>query len=396
MIERTAAPAVALLLAMATTGTAERIRAQTDGGRIVAVADIHGALSGLTQILRAAGLVDDRNAWIGGTARLVQTGDFLDRGADVRQVMDLLIRLETEARRAGGRVEVLFGNHEGMNLLHDLRDVAPGAYAAFTDRRSDDRRRRAFDAHAAIARRAGETLDEGAWMAAHPPGFVEYVEALGPGGRYGRWIRSRKIAVLLDGTLFMHAGVPPESTLTLEDINRTLEREIRTWDTLVSTLERQRLITGTFRVGPIVDASQVMIGRIAVAQRTGAPVDDYVTAELLDSLQHIARIETWSLVAPGGPLWYRGLATLPPDAQPGVEALLRRLGAQRAFLGHTPQLQGRVNTRFEGRVILGDTGMLSEFYTGGRPSAVELQGGKVTALYASGREPLPLGEGAPR
>ena len=39
--------------------------------------------------------------------------------------MDLLMRLEGEARRAGGRVDVLFGNHEGMNVLRDFRDVSP-------------------------------------------------------------------------------------------------------------------------------------------------------------------------------------------------------------------------------------------------------------------------------
>src|SRR5688500_15603607 len=77
--------------------------------RIVAIGDIHGSASGLVQILRSAGLIDENRRWSGANARLVQTGDILDRGEDVRQVMDLLMRLETEARRAGGRVDVLFG-----------------------------------------------------------------------------------------------------------------------------------------------------------------------------------------------------------------------------------------------------------------------------------------------
>src|SRR5687768_14771089 len=49
--------------------------------RIVAVGDVHGAGPGLAQILQAAGLIDGSRRWTGGTARLVQTGDFLDRGA---------------------------------------------------------------------------------------------------------------------------------------------------------------------------------------------------------------------------------------------------------------------------------------------------------------------------
>jgi hypothetical protein len=134
--------------------------------RIVAVGDIHGSLDGLTAILRAAQLVDASGRWIGGAARLVQTGDFTDRGADVRGVMDLLMRLEGEARRQGGRVDVLFGNHEGMNVLRDLRDVSPEAYARFADGRSEDRRRRAFDGHAAVAARRGGAVDRGCASAA--------------------------------------------------------------------------------------------------------------------------------------------------------------------------------------------------------------------------------------
>ena len=88
-------------------------RRKSARARIVAVGDIHGAGTGLVQILQAAGLIDAQRKWSGGTARLVQTGDILDRGTEVREAIDLLMRLEGEARRAGGRVDALFGNHEG-------------------------------------------------------------------------------------------------------------------------------------------------------------------------------------------------------------------------------------------------------------------------------------------
>ena len=81
------------------------------------------------EILQTAGLVDAKLRWTGGTTVYVQTGDILDRGAKVREALDLLIRLEDEAKRSGGRVEFLLGNHEVMNLLHEFRDVAPAAYA---------------------------------------------------------------------------------------------------------------------------------------------------------------------------------------------------------------------------------------------------------------------------
>jgi calcineurin-like phosphoesterase family protein len=99
---------VLALVALETTGVESVTQA---GPRIVVVGDIHGAGTNLAQILQAAGLIDAQRKWRGGAARLVQTGDILDRGPEVREAIELLMRLEGEARRAGGRVDVLFGNH---------------------------------------------------------------------------------------------------------------------------------------------------------------------------------------------------------------------------------------------------------------------------------------------
>ena len=64
----------------------------------------------------------------GGEAHLVSLGDLLDRGNDSRAVMDLLMRLQEQAQQAGGRVHVVFGNHEQMNLIGDLRYVSADEY----------------------------------------------------------------------------------------------------------------------------------------------------------------------------------------------------------------------------------------------------------------------------
>src|SRR5215217_3572082 len=85
--------------------------------RIVAIGDVHGAGDAFVSILQRAALIDAQRRWTGGTTVFVQTGDLLDRGTAVREVLDLLTRLEPEAAKAGGRVEVLLGNHEYMNLL---------------------------------------------------------------------------------------------------------------------------------------------------------------------------------------------------------------------------------------------------------------------------------------
>jgi hypothetical protein len=361
------------------------ILAQSPAQRLVAIGDIHGAEDNLVAILQASGLIDRQRKWIGGRARLVQTGDFTDRGAPVRNVIDLLMRLENDARRAGGRVEVLLGNHETMNILRDLRDVSPDAFRAFADQHSESRRSKAFMAHATIARRFGAELNRNDWLQTHPVGYVEYIEAMGPNGRYGRWLRSRKVVTKVDDSLFMHAGISPESSAGIDDVNRLVEREIQMFDEAVATLERAGLIAPSFTLHEIVSALSSEINRIATMLKEQKELGPEVTQEYVGRLQRILTIDKWSLVTAEGPLWFRGYATLDDDAQPQIEALLRRLGGTRFVVGHTPQVPGRITARFGNRIFLIDTGMLTSFFKNGRPSALEIVGGKITAIYPDER-----------
>jgi hypothetical protein len=61
-------------------------------------------------------------------------------------------------------------------------------------------------------------------------------------------------------------------------------------------------------------------------------------------------------------------------------------------VGHTPDREGTIRVRFKDRVFLIDTGMLSSYYTGGRPSALEIDGDVFTAIYLDHREILVGGE----
>ena len=125
--------------------------AADDLGRVVAVGDVHGDASSFGRILRRAGLIDSQDRWIGGRATLVQTGDVMDRGANVHDVIDLLMALEEQAQGVGGRVVSLLGNHEVMNLLGELRDVNPQVYKAFADEQSERRREVTYQACVALA-----------------------------------------------------------------------------------------------------------------------------------------------------------------------------------------------------------------------------------------------------
>ena len=110
---------------------------QYDGvERIVALSDIHGAYKPMVRTLQSAAVIGEDLAWTAGNTHLVIVGDILDRGPESRQAMDLLMKLEPEAAAAGGKVHVLIGNHEAMNLIADLRYVSKSEYAAFAEEES--------------------------------------------------------------------------------------------------------------------------------------------------------------------------------------------------------------------------------------------------------------------
>src|SRR5215212_8902581 len=127
------------LVACAASGSAQR------SSRIVAVGDLHGDHAAWLDIARDARLIDLHGRWAGGRTTLVQLGDVTDRGPDSLKIIRSLQQLAKQAPRSGGRVVVVLGNHEAMNLLGDLRYTTPGEFAALADVQSPARRDRAYD-----------------------------------------------------------------------------------------------------------------------------------------------------------------------------------------------------------------------------------------------------------
>ena len=104
----------------------------TPKGRVVAVGDVHGDVEALGATLRACGLVGEGGDWVGGDATLVQLGDVLGRGDAEAACLALLDALAVSARRAGGAVVRLLGNHEVMNVCGIAANyVHPAARDAF-------------------------------------------------------------------------------------------------------------------------------------------------------------------------------------------------------------------------------------------------------------------------
>lgn len=89
--------------------------------RIIAIGDVHGDLDGLQENLRRAGLINEKGDWIGGKQTFVQLGDIVDRGPKAEETWLYLRELQAQARKAGGKVIRIVGNHELMWLNQDYR-----------------------------------------------------------------------------------------------------------------------------------------------------------------------------------------------------------------------------------------------------------------------------------
>ena len=196
--------------------------------RIVAVSDVHGAFGAMVATLTKAGVLDQELGWNGGETHLVITGDILDRGPDSRQVMDLLMRLEDEALTAGGRVHLLLGNHEVMNLIGDLRYVSKEEYAAFADDElPEDRKRWYREFSGGESDAAREASLRGEFAGKYPAGFFGLRRAFGSQGAYGPWLMSKPLLVVINGTAYVHGGMSPlVGELGLEGVNRELKSQV--------------------------------------------------------------------------------------------------------------------------------------------------------------------------
>ncbi|MFC1855626.1 metallophosphoesterase, partial [Thermodesulfobacteriota bacterium] len=75
--------------------------------------DVHGAHKRCLEILHGVNIVDKSGGWTRGlTDRLIQVGDLVDRGEMPYEAFMLFRELQEEARREGGEVVRLLGNHE--------------------------------------------------------------------------------------------------------------------------------------------------------------------------------------------------------------------------------------------------------------------------------------------
>jgi hypothetical protein len=308
-------------------------------GRLIAVGDLNGDDDGLAAMLRALRVTDAHDRWIGEDVHLVQVGDVVNRGGGARAALDRLVRLKAEAQLVGGRVDVLLGNHEAMVALGNLAWCTPEEILSFAT--FDERAAYEAERSRAIYELLGEATSlKGtlpiigrlrAWEELHCPGREAYLDAMGPEGPYGQFLRALPLAIRVGPVLLTHGGLSYDyARMGLEELDR---RRVDVWST-GATREAE--------LGP--------------------------NCLLFDDT---------------GPLWNRSFALGDgPDVEEELLAVLQEVGARTVVVGHTRTEQmpggrrGYPHSRFDGRFICSDVGI---GHSGGTLSAVVFEGEEIYA-----------------
>lgn len=155
--------------------------------KLLAISDIEGNFAAFRTLLMAGGVMDKDFNWTFGNGHLVLTGDFVDRGDQVTEVLWLIYSLEEKAKAAGGYVHYILGNHEVMNLSGDLRYVS-----------------HKYRQNQALLKEKFETL-------------------YGKNSELGRWLISKNMIEKIGDILFAHGGISADVNqlqLSLHNINK--------------------------------------------------------------------------------------------------------------------------------------------------------------------------------
>lgn len=309
--------------------------------RVVAIGDVHGDYERFIAVLTSAGLIDADANWAGGKTLLVQTGDIIDRGPDSRKCLELMMKLEQQAPKAGGDVHALIGNHEAMSLYGDFRYVAPEDYQSFQTPDSQQVRDAAYKAFVEETGKQSSsgTVDDDMrkkWELEHPLGYFERRAMFAPDGVYGKWIRGHDTIVKIDDSVFLHGGIGPK-----------------------------------------------------YAGNNPRKINDRVREELGD----LRKLQGGIVTDLEGPLWYRGMATGDEDSLDGlVKKVLKNYGVTRVVVGHT-FTDGAVTPRFDGRVLMIDIGLARLYDNLGRMACLVIERGKPYALHRGVKVELPTDAG---
>jgi hypothetical protein len=157
-------------------------------GKVAVLSDVEGNQAFFDGSLTKLGVMDRDGKWTYGDGHLVIVGDAVDRGRDVFGVLWRLYSLSIQAKRHGGGVHLVQGNHEQYVLHANPKSV---------------------DSHH--------------WYAVDQMGGMK--QAFAADTVIGRWLREQPVLIRMGKVLFLHGGIGKqvtESGMSIEQLNAAM------------------------------------------------------------------------------------------------------------------------------------------------------------------------------
>ena len=164
------------------------------GTPLFVMADTHGEYQIAVELLTKQKVIGPDLKWSFGKGHLAVLGDIFDRGPNHTEILWLLYELEAQAKKAGGAVHVMLGNHESMALGGDERYLNPKYL------------------------KVKEALKSPAYSA-----------LWGESTLLGQWLRTKAAVMKIGDYLCLHGGISAEVAergLTLAQLNDAVRRSL--------------------------------------------------------------------------------------------------------------------------------------------------------------------------
>ena len=202
--------------------------------RIIAIGDLHGDLRVTLIALRLAKVIPNNIfpynvnniSWCGGDTWVIQLGDQIDRcrpdnwkknciedlddvvedEGNNMMIIQIFQKLDEMAKKDGGRVLGMLGNHELMNIDRDFRYVSPQEFLEFVPPNERNKK----------------YTDDG-----YPYGYYHRLKVFERGGNIAKHYALQKKSITMIGkNLFVHGGLSHALTskFSIHEINQVVQK----------------------------------------------------------------------------------------------------------------------------------------------------------------------------
>lgn len=165
-----------------------------DNEPILAISDLESGYKTFRDFLIAQNVIDQNLNWTFGKGHLVLVGDFVDRGFSTTQVLWFIYKMEQDAKKQGGHVHFILGNHELYNLQGKYKSASYKYYGVAS----------------ILGKQHHDLYSENSFL--------------------GKWMVSKNTMERINGVLFAHGGIHPDLSnydITINQVNEINRKNYR-------------------------------------------------------------------------------------------------------------------------------------------------------------------------